>query len=156
MEPVGCSETLEVTNMKHEIRQKKKVWKKKEKKRNRGVTEHRRQADPIGIRLRLLDLENGTGRFRNVGSYQYETWNKAKEKSMKEKEKKRNRGVTEHRRQADPIGIRFRLLDLENGTGRFRNVGNYQYALRNIPEERRFIYTAAEAWSHGRNNFLTK
>jgi len=64
---------------------------------------------------------------------------------MKEKEKKRNRGVTEHRRQADPIGIRFRLLDLENGTGRFRNVGNYQYALRNIPEERRFIYTAAEA-----------
>jgi len=46
----------------------------KEKKRNRGVIEHRRQADPIGIRLRLLDLENGTGRlFRNVGSYQYET-----------------------------------------------------------------------------------
>jgi hypothetical protein len=65
---------------------------------------------------------------------------------MEEKEKKRNRGVIEHRRQADPIGIRLRLLDLENGTGRlFRNVGNYQYALRNIPEERRFIYTAAEA-----------
>jgi len=64
---------------------------------------------------------------------------------MKEKEKKRNGEENGYRRHAGPIGIRLRLLDLENGTDRFRNVGNYQYALRNIPEERRFIYTAVEA-----------
>ena len=43
------------------------------------------------------------------------------------------------------------FLTLENSTDRLSwNVGNYHSTLRNILQERRNIYTAAEAWNHAR------